>query len=194
MTKKYLFTLVMFFTSLCVFAQESSTRLNIGLPMGKYGKFDHSYAHSSESNSPSIIIQLEKQWDSEISIGAYLGYAGQKHKFDFAEIKYNYYRFGGSLTYELNELLDKINLEPAYGIEMYAGTKIGFSWENKKHSWHRPDNSGNAIHSDDTDNKLLFDLGILIGSRYHFSDTFGVFAELGWGNAGFFTIGTSINL
>lgn len=194
MTKKYLFTIAIVLLGIASYAQNSNTRLNIGIPLGKYGKFDHNFTNSDESNSPSVIIQLEKQWDSEISIGAYIGYAGQKHKFGTDEMKYNYYRVGGSLTYELNELLDEINLQPAFGIEMYAGAKVGLSWENEKHSWYRPDNSGNAIHSDNTDNNLLFDLGVLVGSRYYFNDSFGIFAELGWGNAGFFTIGTTFNL
>lgn len=177
-------------------AQENDIRLNIGIPLGKYGKFDHNFAGTNESNSPSFIIQLEKNWKPDLSIGAYIGYAGQKHEFNlgFDEVKYNYYRFGTVLTYELNDWLSEMNIAPNNGIEMYASVKTGLSLESRKSTFSDLDASNIPFVRTNKKNELLFDLGVLLGTRYHFSNQFGIFAELGWGNAGFFTIGTTFTL
>ncbi|MDM8160970.1 hypothetical protein QUH73_14185 [Labilibaculum sp. K2S] len=175
-------------------AQENDVRLNIGIPLGKYGKFDHNFNGSDETNSPSFIIQLEKNWKPDLSIGAYVGYAGQKQEWSFSDVKYNYYRFGTVLTCELNNWLSEMNISPENGIEMYASVKTGFSLENKKSTVSELDASNIPTVRTNRKNDLLFDLGVVLGSRYHFSNQFGIFAELGWGNAGFFTIGTTFAL
>lgn len=196
MNRKLFQLLIVLLIPVSLFAQTDDLRLNIGVPLGKYGKFDHNFAGSDESNSPSLIIQLEKNWKPDFSIGAYIGYAGQKHEYNLGntEVKYNYYRFGTSLTYELNSWLSELNIYPAKGIEMYTSAKVGLSWENEKASTVKFDSNGNPKTHKNTDNDLLLDLGVLLGSRYYFSDQFGLFAELGWGNAGFFTIGTTFKL
>jgi opacity protein-like surface antigen len=182
--------------SLSTLAQNNDLRLNIGIPLGKYGKFDHNFAGSDESNHPSILIQLEKEWQDNLSIGAYIGYAGQKHEYNFghSETNYNYYRLGSVLTYELNDWLSGMNLSTGYDIDLYTSVKAGFSLEHKQFQNLRPDAGSNPVHSKNTSNQLLFDLGIVLGARYHFTSQFGLFTEFGWGNAGFFTIGTSFAL
>jgi hypothetical protein len=177
-------------------AQDKDLRLNIGIPLGKYGKFDHNFAGSDETNYPSILIQLEKEWQDNLSIGAYIGYAGQKHEYNFghSETTYNYYRFGSVLTYELNDWLSDMNISTGYEVDLYTSVKAGLSLEHKKFENLEPDASSNPVHSDNTSNDLLFDLGIVLGARYHFSNQFGLFTELGWGNAGFLTIGTTFTL
>ena len=179
-----------------LFSQEKDLRLNIGIPLGKYGKFDHNYSGSNESNTPSFIIQLEKQWKPDMSIGAYVGYAGQKHEFNlgFSESKFNYYRFGAVFTYELNNWLSEMNIAPENGIEMYASAKTGLSLETTKLSVSKLDSGNRPFISSNKKNELLLDLGVVLGARYHFSNQFGLFTELGWANAGFFTIGTTFTL
>lgn len=179
-----------------LYAQENDLRLNIGIPLGKYGKFDHNYSGANETNSPSFIIQLEKQWKPDMSIGAYIGYAGQKHEYNlgFSESKFNYYRFGAVFTYELNNWLSEMNIAPANGIEMYASAKTGLSLETTNLSVSELDSGNQAFISTNKKNELLLDLGVVLGARYHFSNQFGLFAELGWANAGFFTIGTTFTL
>ena len=182
--------------SLSSVAQNQDLRLNIGLPLGKYGKFDHNFAGSDETNYPTILIQVEKAWKDNLSIGAYIGYAGQKHEYNFghSETTYNYYRFGSVLTYELNEWLSSLNISTGYDVDLYTSVKAGFSWEHKEFENLEPDASSNPVYSNNTSNELLFDLGILLGARYHFSNNFGLFTEIGWGNAGFLTIGTTFTL
>ncbi|WP_372752055.1 hypothetical protein [Labilibaculum sp.] len=198
MTRKiriqFALVLVVLLLPISLLAQENDMRLSIGIPLGKYGKFDHNFGSADESNSPSFIVQLEKNWKPDFSMGAYIGYSGQKQEFSSSEIKYKYYRFGAVLTYELNNWLSDRNIAPANGIEMYASLKTGLSLENKKSVSSNLDSSNVQIFSSNKDNDLLIDLGVLLGSRYHFTDQFGIFGELGWGNAGFFTIGTTFTL
>ncbi|WP_421920682.1 outer membrane beta-barrel protein [Marinifilum sp.] len=182
--------------SLSSFAQEKDLRLSIGIPLGKYGKFDHKFAGSDESNHPSLLIQLEKEWQDNLDIGAYLGYAGQKHEYNFGHSKttYNYYRFGSVLTYELNDWLSDMNLSTGYDIDLYASIKVGLSLEHKKFESLSPDASSNPVFSDRTSNELLVDLGLVLGARYHLSSQFGLFTEIGWANAGFLSLGTTFTL
>ncbi|MCY1636031.1 outer membrane beta-barrel protein [Marinifilum sp. D737] len=182
--------------SLSTFAQNNDLRLNIGIPLGKYGKFDHKFAGSNESNYPSILIQLEKEWQDNFSIGAYIGYAGQKHEYDFghSETNYNYYRLGSVLTYELNDWLSDMNISTGYDVDLYTSVKAGISLEHKKYENTSPNASSNPVYSHNSSNDLLFDLGVVLGARYHFSNQFGLFTEIGWANAGFLTIGTSFTL
>ena len=196
MNRKIIQLLVLAMMPIALFAQKKDVRLNVGLPIGKYGKFDHSFGGADETNSPSILIQVEKNWQPDLSVGAYIGYAGQKHEYGIGseEVKFNHYRVGLSLTYELEEFLNDLNLSPGYGIEMYTSVKSGFTLEHKKNTFSNIDNGGNPIASSNSKNDILFDLGIALGSRYYLSDQFGLFCELGWGNAGFFTIGTTFNL
>lgn len=196
MRKHFIYIAFLFLIPCALKAQKSGLRLNIGIPLGAYGKFDHTVTGSDKTNSPSFIIQMEKEWKENISIGAYIGYVGQKHEFNdgFSKIKYNYYRVGTLLTYELNSWLSEMNLSPGNGIEMYASAKTGFSLEYKKSSFSNLDSSNNQYIRKSTQDELLFDLGILLGTRYHFTDQFGVFSELGWGNAGFFTLGATFKL
>jgi len=186
--------LLVFTTS--IFAQQKNTRINIGVPLGKYGKFDHNFVGSNETNSPSLLIEVQQNWKKDLSIGAYIGYLGQKQEFNlgFSEVKYNYYRLGTSLTYELNHWLSEMNIFPEYGIEIYTNMKVGFSIEHKKASSTDPDASNNPIYRSNSSNDLLLDLGVLLGTRYHFTDQFGIFSEFGWGNGGFLTIGTTFTL
>ena len=196
MKTKYLFTFLLLFSVIITNAQSNDLRLNIGIPLGNYGKFDHNFSGSDVTNHPSLLIQLEKSWQENLSIGAYVGYTGQKHEFDMghSEVKYNYYRFGSLLTYELNEWLLSMNLSPGNNIEMYASLKTGFSYEHKKLKSSSLDSSSNPVHLSNSSNELLFDLGVVLGTRYHFSNQFGLFMELGWGNAGFLTLGTTFTL
>ncbi len=77
---------------------------------------------------------------------------------------------------------------------MYASVKTGLSLETIKLSVSELDSGNTPFISSNKKNNLLLDLGVLLGARYHFSRQFGLFAELGWANAGFFTIGTTFTL
>lgn len=187
--KKYFLLLVLSFISLSLFSQkaEEGLRIQFGLPFAKYGKFKHDYKNGNDTQYPSFHIQADKPWRDGFRLGAYLGFAGQKNESlfnEFTEITHTYYRFGGVVSYDLNDLLDAINISPEIGVELYASLKTGFSLEHIK--------AENGINN--KENNFLFDLGVLIGGRYNISENIDIFSELGYGNAGFVTIGFAFDM
>lgn len=187
--KKYIILAVLSFLSLSLFSQkiEEGLKIQVGLPFAKYGKFDHNFKNGNETQYPSFLIQADKPWRDGFRLGAYIGFAGQKNESlvdDFTEITYNYYRFGGVISYDLNDLLDAINISPEFGVDLYASLKTGFSLEQIK--------TEEGINN--KENNFLFDLGILIGGRYNISENIDIFTELGYGNAGFVTIGFAFDM
>ena len=190
--KRYILLIALSFVSLSLFSQkiDEGLRLSFGLPFAKYGKFDNNYTNTSETNYPSFMIQADKPWRDGFRLGVYAGFAGQKHEFrfdDFSEVLHTYYRLGGVLSYDLNELLDAIHISPESGVKLYASLKTGFSLEHIK-------TDAGVDDINNKENNLLFDLGILIGGRYNISQNIDLFSELGWGNAGFVTIGLSFDM
>lgn len=190
--RRNILLIVFSLVSLSLFSQkmEEGLRISIGLPFAKYGKFDHNYMNASETNYPSFIIQADRPWRDGFRLGVYAGFAGQKHEFrfnDFTEINHHFYRLGGVLSYDLNDLLDAINISPERGVQLYASLKTGFSLEHIKAS-------AGVDGINNKENNLLFDLGILIGGRYNISQDIDIFSELGWGNAGFVTMGLSFDM
>jgi len=187
--KKYFFSITIVFLSLSLFSQEKEEggRIQVGLPFAKYGKFDHNFKNGDETHYPTFLIQADKPWRKGFRLGAYLGFAGQKNEslfYDFSEITHKYYRFGGVVSYDLNDLLDAINISPEFGVKLYTSLKTGFSLEHIK--------SEKGINI--KENNVLFDLGILIGGRYNISENIDIFTELGYGNAGFVTIGFAFDM
>ena len=187
--KRKFFSIILVFLSLSLFAQknEEGLRIQVGLPFVKYGKFDHDFQKGDETQYPTFLIQADKPWRDGFRLGAYVGFAGQRNEslfYDFSEITHNYYRLGAVVSYDLNDLLDAINISPEIGVELYASLKTGFSLEHIK--------SEKGINI--KENNVLFDLGLLIGGRYNISENIDIFSELGYGNAGFVTIGFAFDL
>jgi len=190
--KRKILLVVFSLVSLSLYSQkiEDGLRISFGLPFAKYGKFDNNFQNASETNYPSFMIQADKPWRDGFRLGAYAGFSGQKHEFridDFSEINHTYYRVGGVLSYDLNDLLDAINISPESGVKLYASLKTGLTLEHIKAEV-------GVDEINDKENNLLFDLGILIGGRYNISQGIDIFSELGWGNAGFVTIGLSFDM
>ncbi|MRT94153.1 hypothetical protein EMN46_14520 [Ancylomarina sp. 16SWW S1-10-2] len=187
--KKYFTLIILSFLSISLFSQnvEDGLRIQVGLPFAKYGKFDKNFKNGSETQYPSLLIQADKPWRDGFRLGAYIGFAGQKNKSSLSEygnVTYNYYRLGGVVSYDLNDLLEAINISPEFGVDLYASLKTGFSLEHIK--------VDQGITN--KDNNILFDFGILIGGRYNISDNIDVFTELGYGNAGFVTFGLAFKM
>ncbi|MFA8435646.1 MAG: outer membrane beta-barrel protein [Marinifilaceae bacterium] len=174
------------------------TRISAGLALGKYGKFDNHIPFSNETNRPSFIIQAERDWVDNFSIGAYIGYSGQKHDYInkySGDIKHNYYRVGALLSYNLNPWLSQLDLNPGRNWDIYTSLKTGFSLEHRKIDKFNYNLNDELVSiQSDSDSNLLFDLGVSLGARYYLSYDFALFSELGWGNAGFLTLGASFTL
>ncbi len=187
--KKYILLIVLSFLSLSLFSQEikNGLRIQVGLPFAKYGKFNQNTNGGREFHYPSVMIQADKPWKEGFRLGAYLGFAGQKNEYpvvDFTEVSFNYYRLGGVVSYDLNDVLEAMNIFPEFGVDLYASLKTGFSFEQIK------------VHQGalSNQNNVLFDLGVLIGGRYNINRNLNVFAELGYGNSGFVTIGCAFDM
>ena len=187
--KKYFILIALSFLSLSLFSQKTDEglRVQVGFPFAKYGKFDKNFRNGGKTQYPSFIVQADKPWREGFRLGAYVGFVGQKNESlvgEFTELTHSYYRFGGVVSYDLCDLLDAMNISPEFGVDLYASLKTGFSLEHIK--------ADKGITY--KENNLLFDLGVLIGGRYNISETFDVFTELGYGNAGFVTIGFAFDM
>ena len=89
----------------------------------------------SETQYPSFLIQADKPWRDGFRLGAYIGFAGQKNESlfgEFVDVTHNYYRLGGVVSYDLNDLLEAINISPEFGVDLYASLKTGISLEHIK--------------------------------------------------------------
>ena len=187
--KKYFLLIILSFLSLSLFSQKvnDGLRIQVGLPFAKYGKFDKNFKTGSETQYPTFLIQADKPWRDGFRLGAYIGFAGQKNESsssEYGDVSYNYYRLGGVVSYDLHDLLEAINISPEFGVDLYASLKTGFSLEHIK--------VDQGITS--KDNNILFDFGLLLGGRYNIGDNIDIFTELGYGNAGFVTIGFVFNM
>lgn len=172
--------------------KDGNTRLSAGFALGRYGKFDHGNSFSNETNYPSFIIQVERPWIDQFTLGAYVGYSGQKHLLNNKIIgyaKHNYYRVGALVSYKLNEMLRTIEIDPGYDWDIYSTLRTGFSLENRDFKDYRYNSNIQPIIINDTDSRLLFDLGITVGCRYHILNDLSLFGELGYGTCGFVTVG-----
>lgn len=178
-------------------AQNQEARLSVGIPLFRYGKFNHNFANANKTNFPAFLIQADKKWKTDMYIGAYVGYCGQKYEYNYgnSESTYHHYRLGGVFTYELNDWLLDMEMLPTNELEFYASAKLGISLENRRNEFlsSSSDSNSNPVFFKKTSNKLLLDCGGVLGARYCFSQ-FALFGEIGWGNAGFLTIGATFVL
>jgi len=108
---------------------------------------------------------------SSLGIGAYLGYAGNKSELISGGTafgwKYNYTIFGvrGALHYQLVDRLDT-----------YAGLMLGYNSVSASYY-----GANDVIGTAASNSGLSWSL--FLGGRYYFTDSFGAFAELGYGIA-----------
>lgn len=138
----------------------------------------------SEGGLPSInfsyeTLPLEKLGIGYIGIGGYLAYKHSRYytytyengtyvgRSD-SKNKCNYYVFGGRATYHF-DFYDMNHNNFFNYFDVYAGVFLGFSYDVFKYE--------NA----DTKRELCLRHDLFVGCRYMFSDSFGAFAEAGYG-------------
>ncbi len=149
---------------------ESGTNaINLGIGLGgSYGTF------TTSSVSPGFSVSYERGiWDiggpGVISLGGFIGVKAYRYEFIGSNSKWSYTTVGFRGAYHFNGL-EVENLDVyggamlAYNIANFSGDSVAF----KVASTFRPT--------------------IYVGGRWYFSDTFGVFAEAGYGVA-FLTVG-----
>lgn len=111
----------------------------------------------------------------KISVGGFLGYAGEKEDLGFFKVNYTYILLGARASYHFDLGVDK--LDP------YAGLMLGYNVASISFD---PD-PGPPFNNISAGGVIL---GGFAGARYGFTDKIGGFAELGYG-LGTATIGVT---
>lgn len=122
-------------------------------------------------------LPFEKLGIGYISVGGYGAYKHSNYDYAWAgspktKVKYNYLVFGGRGAYHF-DFYDMNGQEFFNKFDVYAGVFVGFSYDAVK--------VNDNFESDEFDNELNFRNDLFVGCRYEFSETFGVYAEAGYG-------------
>lgn len=175
MKKLVLLYAAIFFLGFNSHAQEfeSGTNvINVGLGLGgEFGSF------LTTSVSPGFSVSYERGiWDiggpGVISLGGFLGSKAYRYETQGIDSRWSYTTLGFRGAYHYNGL----NVE---NLDVYGGAMLAYNIAN-----FTGDAVGFTVSS--TVSPTIF-----VGGRWYFNDTFGVFAEAGYGVA-FLTIGGSI--
>ncbi len=152
---------------------ESGTNvINVGIGLGgEFGSF------LTSSVSPGFSVSYERGiWDiggpGVISLGGFLGSKAYRYETQGIDSRWSYTTLGFRGAYHYNGL----NVE---NLDVYGGAMLAYNIAN-----FTGDAVGFTVSSTVTPT-------IFVGGRWYFNDTFGVFAEAGYGVA-FLTIGGSI--
>ncbi len=136
---------------------------NIGIGLGA------SFA-TGTVDLPPVSLALDFGITDNLSLGAYLGYSASKEDFSGFGVnyswKYTYLIVGARGAYHF-DLVDQL--------DTYAGVMLGYNVASVKY-----EGSGAAPASPSAGGVAYAGFA---GARYHFGDTFGVYAELGYGIA-----------
>lgn len=175
MKKTIIYLTITLFTVTIMHSQEfnaGTNAINLGVGLGgSFGTF------TTSSVSPGISVSYERGiWDiggpGVISLGGYIGVKSYRYEILGTRSKWSYTTVGIRGAYHFNGL-EVENLDVyggamlAYNIANFSGDSVAF----KVASTFRPT--------------------FFVGGRWYFGDTFGVFAEAGYGVA-YLTVGGTI--
>ena len=191
---KNVFTFLLIFfgaSSVGAFAQSQYQKgdilVNAGLSVGTFG-YGYGLYGSSGGFLP-VTANLEYSINELFAVGPYAGIYSRTYKYLTYKDRFTALSFGGRGTLHasglLNEHLDmSINEEK---LDLYATVIMGF----ESRSW----NFDSAYEGDHYyGNEVSFDFGTIVGIRYSFNPSFGVFFEAGRGSFGIGTLGVSARL
>lgn len=154
---------------------EGDNLLNVGVGIGS-PFFGAGYSSSLPIN-PSI--SYERGITNEISVGGQVAYASSKYSYNYPGANYNFKEnaiyIGARGSYHFNELLD---LDPKF--DVYGGASIGYVIVNV---------SDNLGYSGATGSGVGF--GLFAGGKYYFSNSTGVFAEVGYQSLAVLNVGVA---
>ena len=161
--------------------QQGSKVISLGLGLGSAVGNNLSYG----TQIPTISAQYEQGvWDvggpGVISLGGYIGFKSYTNNYDFGgsnyRSKWNYTLVGVRSAYHFNGL-DVENLD------VYGGVMLGLYFVN-----YSDNNSSSSLNYSNN-----VGLSLYAGGRYYFSESFGGFAEVGYG-VSYLTLGVSFKL
>jgi hypothetical protein len=177
--KKVLFVLlaILVLSSTTSFAQgfkNGSKTLNAGIGFGFSGL-------TGDATIPPVSVGLQVGITDKFSVGGIVAYTGSSDKYSFYgssyEWKYSYIIIGARGEYHFMEPSDKLDL--------YAGLTLGYnivSVTTPSGTYSGYSAAGSALF-----------LGGHVGARYAVSNSWGGFAELGYG-IGYLTVGAFFKL
>ncbi|HOI32290.1 MAG: outer membrane beta-barrel protein [Bacteroidales bacterium] len=119
---------------------------------------------------PPVSLALDFGVSDNLSIGAYLGYSASKE--DFSGFGANY---SWKYTYMIAGARGAYHFDLADQLDTYAGVMLGYNIASVKY-----DGPGASPASPKAGGIAYAGFA---GARYHFGDTFGIYAELGYGIA-----------
>jgi len=165
--KKFVFILAFALIGLTYNAQAQFEKgqmdANVGIGFGA------SFATGSV-NMPPISVSLDFGINDNISLGGYVGYSASSQEFA---------GWGGGFTWKYTYII--VGARGAYHFDLvdnmdtYAGLMLGYNVATVTY-----DGPGAAPVSPSVGGIAY---SAFAGARYHFGDTFGVYAELGYGVA-----------
>jgi len=133
--------------------------VNAGIGIGTFG--------FSGTGGLPITASIEHGFSDKISAGLYLGMISRNYLDD---VKFRYFVAGVRGSYHFNELLNVENKK----LDVYGGAALYYRNAKVKYT-------GTGNHPDYKVSDGTVGLGIFAASRYFFTDSFGAYAELGYG-------------
>lgn len=180
MLKNVLYAMILLFSSMLVHGQQfqkgtlaANAGVGFGTNLGGYGDVRPAISVSAdygiwEIGGPGVI-----------SLGGYIGNTGYKYDDSGYSYKWNYNVVGVRGAYHYN------GLPSSSPLDLYGGVMLGYRIVSFKSDFDE-DYYSNAYGSG-------MGLSGFIGSRYFFSENFGLFAELGYG-VSYLTVGATMKL
>jgi len=151
--------------------KKSDLVANFGIGLLNYNGSGYSttFPPITASVEYGIIDEVFNEY-SKIGVGAILGYYGDKYKTIAYTNTYSHFLVGtrGSFHYLFVDKLDT-----------YGGLMIGYDVASYKRKWNSGYTEFSTLNNDDTE--FSFQYGLFVGARYYFAESFGVFAEAGYG-------------
>lgn len=165
--KKFVFVLAFALVGLTYNAQAQFEKGQIDANLGV--GFGASFATGSVS-LPPVSLSLDFGINDNISLGGYLGYSSSNE--DFAGFGANY---SWKYTYIIVGVRGAYHFDLVDNMDTYAGLMLGYNVATVKY-----DGPGAAPASPSVGGIAY---SAFAGARYHFGESFGVYAELGYGIA-----------
>lgn len=154
--------------------------LNGGISFGYYG---YGYLGTRSRGMVPVTASLEYSINDKLGVGPYAGYANWNYTYTNSDYSWTFLAFGARGSFHattlLNDLLDT-GMDPNE-LDIYLAVLLGLDIRSYS-------GEGN-VYTDNSSVNLI--LGPVLGVRYFFSDSFGVYLEGGRGAFGFGTLGVS---
>jgi hypothetical protein len=155
---------------------------NAGLGFGYYG---YGYVYGRSFSIPAITANYEVGLGDFIGVGPYVGIASWNYSGTGFNGGYSIFAIGGRASFHLTDILlnDALELDVNEKWDIYATLIMGLNF-----------NLYSGDFQDLETNEVRLNLGPILGFRYNFSKSFGLYLEGGRGSFSYGTIGLSLTM